>query len=59
MRYGYRLIHILLKREGWQFGRNQTYRMHFEVTVVDVFSREALALEVGSRLRGEDAVEVL
>jgi putative transposase len=27
--------------------------------VVDVFSREALAIEVGRRLRGEHVVEVL
>ena len=29
------------------------------LTVVDVFSREALAIEIGSRLRGENVVEVL
>jgi len=29
------------------------------LTVVDVFSREALAIEVGQRLRGEHVVEVL
>ena len=29
------------------------------LTVIDVFSREALAIEVGRRLRGEDVVEVL
>jgi hypothetical protein len=26
-RWGYRRLHILLKREGWQVGRNQTYRL--------------------------------
>ncbi len=99
---------MLLKREGWQLGRNQAYRIYVEerlqlrsklpkrrkmtvlregrfkpqragevwamdfvadalssgskfrlLTVVDVFSREALAIEVGSRLRGENVVEVL
>lgn len=29
------------------------------LTVIDVFSREALAIEVGFRLRGEDVVAVL
>jgi putative transposase len=29
------------------------------LTVVDIFSREALAIEVGQRLRGEDVVNVL
>ena len=29
------------------------------LTIVDVFSREALAIEVGQRLRGENVVEVL
>lgn len=108
VRYGYRRIHVLLKREGWRLGRNQTYRIYAEeqlqlrsrlpkrrkmtvlrrarfaperpgqvwamdfvsdalsngakfrlLTVVDVFSREALAIEVGARLRGENVVEVL
>ncbi len=108
VRYGYRRIHVLLKREGWRLGRNQAYRIYVEeqlqlrsklpkrrkmtvlregrfkpqsagevwamdfvadalsngskfrlLTVVDVFSREALAIEVGSRLRGENVVEVL
>lgn len=29
------------------------------LTIVDVFSREALAIEVGQRLRGENVAEVL
>jgi putative transposase len=29
------------------------------LTVVDIFSREALSVEVGQRLRGEHVVEVL
>ncbi len=97
LRYGYRRVHILLKREGWQVGRNVVYRLYHEeglalrtkqsrrrkmvvhrqvrwqpkapneawsldfvhdqlsngqkfrmLTVVDVFSREALAIEVVS-----------
>jgi transposase InsO family protein len=26
VRYGYRRIHVLLRREGWTLGRNQAYR---------------------------------
>ncbi len=108
IRYGYRRVHILLKREGWAVGRNLVYRLYREeglalrskrprrrkmavhretrhrpkqlneawsldfihdqlsngekfraLTIVDVFSREALAIEVGQRLRGEHVVEVL
>lgn len=28
VRYGYRRIHVLLKREGWQLGKNQAYRLY-------------------------------
>ncbi len=108
IRYGYRRVHIMLKREGWSVGRNFIYRLYREeslalrskrprrrkmgiqrearcrpkrpneawsldfvhdqlsngqkfrtLTVVDVFSRESLAIEVGQRLRGEHVVEVL
>lgn len=108
IRYGYRRAYILLKREGWQVGRNVVYTgsiarrasrsarssrdgakwwyrqvrcqpqgpneawsldfVHDQLsngqkfrmlTVVDVFSREALAIEVGQRLRGEHLVVVL
>lgn len=108
IRYGYWRLHVLLKREGWQLGRNQAYRLYREerlqlrsklprrrkmvatrgarieaqavnhiwgldfvhhqlvdgsgfraLTVVDLFSREALAIEVGQRLRGEHVVDVL
>ena len=108
IRYGYRRVHVMLKCEGWQVGRNVVYRLYREeglvlrrkqprrrkmvvhreprckpqraneawsldfvhdqlsngqkfrmLTVVDVFSREALAIEVGQRLRGENVVEVL
>ena len=27
-RYGYRRIHVLLRREGWQVNRNRTYRIY-------------------------------
>jgi putative transposase len=30
VRYGYRRIHVLLKREGWQLGRNQAFRLYQE-----------------------------
>ena len=108
VRYGYRRVHILLKREGWIVGRNVIYRLYREeglalrskqprrrkmvvqrqarcqpkrpneawsldfvhdalstgqtfraLTVMDVFTREGLAIEVGQRLRGEHVVEVL
>lgn len=108
IRFGYRRVHIMLKREGWRVGKNLVYRVYREeglvlrtkrprrnkmavhreerrrpsrpneawsldfvhdqladgtkfrlLTVIDVFSREALAIEVGSRLRGEDVVGVL
>jgi len=108
VRYGYRRVHVLLRREGWQVGRNQAYRLYREeglqlrsklprrrkmavlrherirprrpdeawsldfvadqladgrkfraLTVVDVYTREALAIEIGSRLRGEHVVATL
>ena len=108
IRYGYRRVHIMLRREGWAIGRNLVYRLYREeglalrtkgprrrkmvvhrearcrpaqaneawtldfvhdqlsdgqkfraLTIVDVFTREALAIEVGPRLRGEHVVEVL
>ena len=108
IRYGYRRVHVLLRREGWRLGRSQAYRLYSEeqlqlrsklpkrrkmvvsrqyrtkpqgrgqvwsmdfvadqlsdgakfraLTIVDVFTREALAIEVGSRLRGEHVVAVL
>ena len=106
--YGYRRVHIMLKREGWSVGRNLVYRLYREeglalrtkrprrrkmvvhrearcqpkqpneawsldfihdelsngkkfrdLTVVDIFTRERLAIEVGHRLRGENVVDVL
>jgi putative transposase len=108
IRYGYRRVHIMLRREGWKVGRNLIWRLYREeglmlrskrarrrkmvvhrearcrpqrpneawsldfihdqlsngqkfraLTIVDVFSREGLAIEVGQRLRGEHVVEVL
>jgi putative transposase len=107
VRFGYRRIHVLLRREGWTLGRNQAYRLYtqealqlrsklpkrrkmavtrrerFEprrpneawsmdfvadqltngkrfraLTIMDVFSREALAIKVDQRLRGEHVVDV-
>jgi putative transposase len=101
VRYGYRRIHVLLRREGFRLGKNQAYRLYCEealqlrsklpkrrkmavtrrqryvpqrtnqawsmdfvsdqltngqrfraLTIVDVFSREALAIQVGKQLRG-------
>ncbi|MBP0447923.1 IS3 family transposase [Roseomonas sp. SSH11] len=108
IRYGYRRLHVMLRRDGWAVGRNLVWRLYREeglalrskqprrrkmvvqrearcvpkrpneawsldfiqdqlsngqtfraLTVVDVFSREGLAIEVGQRLRGEHVVEVL
>jgi putative transposase len=28
VRYGYRRIHVLLRREGWRLGKDQTYRVY-------------------------------
>ena len=106
VRYGYRRLHVLLRREGWHLGRNQAYRLYAEeslqlrskrprrrkmvvarreryvpkranqawsmdfvadqlvngarlraLTAVDVFTREALCIRVGQRLRAEDVVD--
>ncbi|MBP0447209.1 CoA transferase [Roseomonas sp. SSH11] len=108
IRYGYRRLHVMLRRDGWAVGKSLVWRLYREeglalrskqprrrktvvqrearcvpkrpneawsldfiqdqlsngqtfraLTVVDVFSREGLAIEVWQRLRGEHAVEVL
>jgi putative transposase len=108
VRYGYRKIWVLLKREGWKVGKKLVYRLYREeglalrhkprrhrrvathqrerfqptaanqvwgmdfvadqladgrrfraLTVMDGFTRESLAIEVGQRLRGEDVVSTL
>lgn len=106
VRYGYRRVHVLLRREGWNLGKDQAYRVYCEeslqlrskrprrrkmavarreryvpkrpnqawsldfvadqlvdgtkiriLTVVDVYTREALCTRVGQRLRGEHVVD--
>src|SRR5450759_1453099 len=106
IRYGYRRLHVLLRREGWRLGKNQAYRLYNEeslqlrsklprrrkmvvtrrerywpqrpnqawsmdfvsdqlvngtrlraLTVVDVFTREAVCIRVGHRLRAENVVD--
>jgi putative transposase len=108
IRYGYRRIHVLLRREEWRAGKHLVYRLYCEeklqlrckrpkrrkmavarrerlqarrlnevwavdfvadqlvngsrfraLTVVDVFSREALAITVGQRLGADDVVNAL
>jgi len=108
VRYGYRRVHILLKREGWNASRWLVQRLYQEeglalrskrprrrkmaahrqartkptgpdqawsldfvadelpqgrryrcLTVIDVYSRECLAIEVEQNLRGEDVVATL
>jgi len=106
--YGYRRIHVLLRREGWDINHKRVYRLYREqglsmrpkkprrrvsckrrverveatgpnegwsmdfmhdelfdgrrfrlLTLVDNFSRESLAIEVGQSLKGSDVVRVL
>lgn len=108
VRYGYRHLHILLKREEWKINVKRVYRLYQEenlslrtktpkrrvscrnrnnrpaatrindcwaidfmtdelfdgrrirlLTIVDHFTRESLAIEVGQRLTGRDVVSVL
>ncbi|WP_433964538.1 IS3 family transposase [Tunturiibacter gelidiferens] len=108
VRYGYRMIRVLLNREGWKVGKDLVYRLYKEeglglrkrpvgrrravvhrqerfrptgpnqvwamdfvadqlcdgrrfrsLTIVDIYTRESLAIEVGQSLRGEDVVRVL
>ncbi len=108
IRYGYRRLHVLLRREGWHAGKHLVYRLYCEeqlqlrskrpkrrkmavarrerlqarhpneawavdfvadqlvngsrfraLTVVDVFSREALTIAVGQRLGADDVVSEL
>jgi len=109
VRYGYRKIRVLLKREGWDVGKYLVYRLYTEeglclkrmkpagkrkatrqreerfkatrpdeawsmdfvtdplqdgtrfrsLTIVDVHTREAVAIEVGQSLNGDDVVRTL
>jgi putative transposase len=105
VRWGYRRLHVLLKREGFQLDANQTYRWYCleqlqlrawrkkrrksamarqarmqprrandarsidfvadqladgtkirMLTIIDIYSRESLAIVAGHRLRGEDVL---
>ena len=106
--YGYRRLHVVLRREGWPINHKRVYRLYTEeglglkrkrtkrrraavarrqvqpatranerwamdfmhdtladgrkmrvLTVIDVFTRECLALDVRQRFRGVDVAEVL
>ena len=108
VRYGYRRLHILLRREGWPVNAKRVYRLYCEeslalrtrtpkrrvacrtrvdreaaqvindcwsmdfmsdelfdgrrirvLTIVDNFTRESLAIEVGQRFKGQDVARVL
>jgi putative transposase len=108
VRYGYRRVHVMLTREGWQANHKLVYRLYREeglalrrkrpkrhvsavrreariqpsapnecwsmdfvadqlvrgtrfraLTVVDIFTKECLAIEVGQSLKGEHVVAVL
>ena len=72
-RFGYRRLHILLRREGWAINHKKTYRLHRDeqlgvrvhrrririLTVEDVFTRECLAVEVDTSLVSARVVAVL
>jgi putative transposase len=106
--YGYRRVHVMLKREGWQDNVKRVYRLYQEqglslrmkrpkrnksarlrqpkhvvtamnqiwsmgfvadalfdgrklraLTVVDNYTRESLAIDVGQSLKGDDVVATL
>lgn len=108
VRYGYKRIHVLLRREGWRINHKRVYRIycgeelnlrrkrprkrtseHFRLfresardinhcwsmdfasdslfngrrfralTVVDIFSRECLGIEVDQGIKGNDVVNML
>jgi putative transposase len=108
VRYGYKRIHVLLQREGWNINHKRVYRIyceeglnlckkrpkkrtseHFRIsretardindcwsmdfasdslfngrrfralTVVDIFSRECLGIEVDQGIKGDDVVNML
>jgi putative transposase len=108
VRFGYRRIYMLLRREGWEVGETRFYRVYSEedlrlrrkrpwrhvsavhratkhpaggpndvwgmdfvhdqladgrkiraLTVIDLFTRECLAIEVGSGLKAQDVVRVM
>jgi putative transposase len=108
VRYGYRRLLVLLRREGWELGKKRCYRLYIEeglalrrkwpwrhatavhreqrrpatarndiwsmdfvadqladgrrfraLTVLDLFTRECLAIDVGQGLSGRDVVAAL
>jgi transposase InsO family protein len=61
-RYGYRRIHVLLRREGFRDNRKRTYRIYREEKLAvrrRRRKREAVAIEVGKSIPGSPVVRVL
>jgi putative transposase len=55
VRYGYRHIHVLLKREGWQLGKNQMYRLIARATAASL--ETAQAAQDGRDTPGKDQAD--
>jgi putative transposase len=41
-RYGYRRIHVLLRREGWEVNRKKTYRLYRELGLAEAQAHRAV-----------------
>ena len=75
VQYGYRRVHVLRRREGWNINHKRVYRLYslqglaldalFDgrrlrtLTVMDNYTRECLSIHVDAGIRGEQVVEVI
>lgn len=55
-RFGYRRLHVLLLREGWEMATGRVFRT---LNIVDDATRECLAIEVDTSLSGARTARVL